>query len=347
MTLREQWNRMITMLLTNRILGVRVEEDANPWKHPWQLTPRYNATLGRWQASMEPGFINGRDPSIKVAVESAPQATLDRYQRNNPKSKTENPKSEIDSWLTEYPLLDLINFRSLGPDSTASAASLNKDGSVTFSYPAVPPFFLALGVGSPPQTEADIGSGIVTAQADPTARLLRATDVVLTQPRVANQVAFQITQGDAAADTIYQYDVTSTNSQAIKERAKIHTTSQYTIPTPNDPLQQLLGVWADDGQTSLQLATVWFVSPPGAAYGSSPDATWTPYLQHMEFWNLDAQTNFIQRAAIDTQLSLNTGLAGGVGDRINQFLLAQVNDSNSAAAQFLARNTVELKFWSI
>jgi hypothetical protein len=91
---------------------------------------------------------------------------------------------------------------------------------------------------------------------------------------------------------------------------------------------------------------VYLVSPLGAAYFSAPDATWQAFVQHRVFWNLHHGTNQLPPPLDAKPLTLNTGLAGGVGDRINQFLLAQVNDANSATAQFLGRNTIEGIFWT-
>ena len=82
------------------------------------------------------------------------------------------------------------------------------------------------------------------------------------------------------------------------------------------------------------MATVWIVSPPGAASDDEPDETRTPYPQHFVFWNLQHASRLISPKAPSESLRLHTGLAGGVGDRINDALLSFVHDSNAEAEAF-------------
>ena len=165
--------------------------------------------------------------------------------------------------------------------------------------------------------------------------------------RKSDAHASELHADDGTSSTILQYTISTKNTAAIRKRARIDTTPKYVPPNAQDPLQQLQGIWSDDGLSHQHMASVYFVSPPGAEYGSAPDASWTPHIGHKVFWSMDFQTNQLPEALKNENLTLNTFLAGGVGDRINQFLLSQVNDANSAVAQFLGRVTIEGKFWTV
>lgn len=335
----DEWNELVRALW--RILNVQaIVLDGGGWRHPWQLVPVYDGS--RWATSIRTGFINGRDPYITLPTTEAPAATLARLRRSSFDLRN---ASSVDCWLTEFPLLPLTSFRAIGPDAIPTDTTVEPDGSISVSYEPVPQYFLNLGVGHPPKTTVDAENGIVTQPLEEGTRLLRVLDVVLTQPRMATESDFQIEDGTQS--TIFQYTVSTKNTAAIRKRAKIDTTPKYEPPNPMDPLQQLQGIWADDGLTHLLLASVYFVSPPGAEYGSAPDASWTPHIGHKVFWNLDFQTNQLPDALKNENLTLNTFLAGGVGDRLNEYLLSQVNDANSAVAQFLGRSTIEGRFWTV
>jgi len=319
------WNKLIEHLQRNRIRDVTLLENGD-WQHPWQITPRYDAEGVQWMASINPGFVNGLDATVQ----------LDAH--------------PTDVGLTESPRLPLTSWRSIGADATPTGSSAGEDGSVSFSFEPVPKFFEALGIGQPPKLGSSGGDGIIqsvsgTSEDQTKARLLRALDVVLYQDRPAT--ASQFIQSDGTDGVIFQYNVTTVIAPNARKRAYLRVTSKYEPPPPpTDALARLMGDWSDTPRDELWIASVFLVSPEGAASGSTPDGTWQPYVKHRVFWNLLHATNRLEPR--DSQnLTLNTGLAAGVGDRINQFLLSQVNDGNSAIAQFLDRNTIEGRFWSV
>jgi len=335
------WNKLIEHLQHNRIRDVTLLENGD-WQHPWQITPRYDAEGGQWTASINPGFVNGLDATVQLDAQQAPDDTLARLQ---------NPSGSVDAWLTESPRLPLTSWRSIGADATPTSADTSEDGSVHFAFEPVPKFFEALGVGQPPKIGSSDGDGIIrsvsgTSEDQTKVRLLRALDVVLYQDRPAT--ASQFTMSDGTDGVIFQFDVTVVNTPNARERAYLRTTSKYQPPPPpTDALARLMGDWSDTPRDELWLATVYLVSLAGTAPGSEVDGTWQPYVKHRVFWNLLHATNTLPPALKSDNLTLNTGLAAGVGDRVNQFLLSQVNDGNSAISQFLGRNTIEGRFWSV
>lgn len=335
----EEWNALVHELWLKLNVQVQIIESGT-WRHPWRITPRFDGL--QWMASVQPGFVNGREAYIKVPVITAPTWTLARLKYAGVDTRK---VSSVEGWLTEFPSLPLTEWRAIGPDAQPTNATVEADGTVSLTFEKVPEFFLNKGVSQAPKGEVNAETGITIQPASADTRLLRALDVVLTQPRMATSSDLNIS--DVSESTVLQYTVYTKNAAAVRKRARIDTTPKYVPPNSMDPMQQLMGIWADDGLTRLHLATVWMVSPQGAAFGSAPDASWTAYLAHRVFWNLDFQTNSLPDALKNENLTLNTFLAGGVGDRINQFLLAQVNDANSAVAQFLGRVTIEGKFWTV
>jgi len=337
--LADAWNALIDHLRRNRIRDV-VTLEGGDWRHPWQISPQWNAEREWWEAAIEPGFVNGVDATVQLDAQQASEATL---------SRLENPTGPVDAWLTESPRLALTSWRSIGADSSPTGSSEGEDGNVNFTFEPVPKFFAALGVGQPPKIGSGDGDGIIqsvsgTGEDQAKVRLLRALDVVLYQDRPAT--ASQFTQSEGTDGVIFQYDVTVVSAPDARERAYLRTTSKYQpLPPPADALARLMGDWSDTPRDELWLATVYLVSPEGAAPGSEVDGTWQPYVKHRVFWNLLHATNRLEPRS-SQNLTLNTGLAAGVGDRINQFLLSQVNDGNSAISQFLGRNTIEGRFWS-
>jgi len=57
--------------------------------------------------------------------------------------------------------------------------------------------------------------------------------------------------------------------------------------------------------------------------------------------------NFEPPAPRSENLTLFTGLAGGVGDALINLTLATVNDTSAMLAEFLGNRTVEGMFWSV
>jgi hypothetical protein len=108
-----------------------------------------------------------------------------------------------------------------------------------------------------------------------------------------------------------------------------------------------MGRWEDEGFDALHLATVYLLSPEDMSAGSELGPDWTPYVKHRVFWNLVHAVRFDPPVGRNENITLFTGLAGGVADGIINQLLATNNDASAAASEFLANRTVEGRFWSI
>ena len=337
----QQWNAMVDTLWRKIHLGVTSGE-ASKWRHPWHIAPLWNDTHQRWEADIKPGLVNGDDATVLLRLDEAPEATKQRL-----KDKELHASSTVDAKLSEGASLLAGDFRSIGPDAAPTGVSTGADGgSAKLTFEAVPLFFQVRGVGPPPKISGDLQDGISQEdQATPDSRLLRALDVVLYKDRPATASTFQ--QSDGTDGTLFQYSVTAQVADNARRLAYLRTTPKYSPPPPDDPLARLLGDWSDTPRDQMWMASVYLMSPEGAAYESAPDGTWQPFVHHRVFWNLHHGMNQLEPPLKNENLVLHTGLAAGVGDRINDFLLAQVNDANSALAQFVGRNTIAGRFWSV
>jgi hypothetical protein len=317
----DAWNKLVDRRRKNRIISI-TSLNGSAWQHPWTVSPIWDSASQQWRASIKPGFVNGLAATV-----------------NMPDDAGEVP-------LTHQPQIPLSSWRSIGPDAAPDGFDASGDGA-RFTFEAVPRYFTALGVGAAPQiggTDSIIKS--ISGTLSDQVRLLRAMDIMLYQDRPATASTFQ--QSNGTDSTIFQFGVDTITGPNARKRAYIRLLSKYTPPPPvTDPLARLMGDWSDPTRDELLLATVWMVSPLGAEYYQTPDVSWTPYLQHRVFWNLNHAAKRLPPPLKSENLSLNTGLALGTGDRVNEFLLSLVNDANSALAQFIGRNTIEGRFWTI
>ncbi|PAW63359.1 MAG: hypothetical protein B9S36_04955, partial [Verrucomicrobiia bacterium Tous-C2TDCM] len=229
-------------------------------------------------------------------------------------------------WLTENPQMPLRQWRAIGTDASPESVSVSGFETIVESFEPVPEFFRSLGAGED-------------------GRLLRATEIVLHQDRLTTGTNW--TFGAGVDGTVAQFNVTYGLQPGSRERAYLRTTSRHEPPAPPDPMDRLMGRSEDEGFDALHLATVYLLSPEDMSAGSNPGPDWTPYVKHRVFWNLVHAVRFDPPVGRTENITLFTGLAGGVADGIINQLLAENNDKSAAASEFLANRTVEGRFWSI
>ena len=323
------WNRLMAFLARHQILGATVRPRGE-WKHPWQLSPQWDGERKQWMTSIEPGFVNSLDAVVTLPYRDAPQETRQRLQ-----GSVTDEDELIDAWLTERPVLALNAWRAIGTDALA------------LSHEPVPEFFKMLGVASP-SGSLEVGevrqiSGLL-GERKPN-RLLRATELVLYQDRFATNTQWQTGLGIDGSNA--QFSVTYKLPSNARQRAYLRTKAsppfEQTVPVQN----RLLGDWTDQTYDSLHLATVYLLSPLDEPPGALPDSRWTPYVRHRVFWNLVHAVTVLEPALKRENLTLSTGTVGGLLDSIGNQILALINDQNAAIAEFLNRNTLQGRFWSI
>ena len=340
----EAWNAMVDRVWRNRIASIRLLESGGS-THPWHITPQWNAEHKRWQARIEPGFVNGRDATIQVIMEDAPVATRARLKRSGVEMQSTNT---VDARLTERPDLVLGSWRAVGADATPTGSGTSENGEVKLSFEPVPAFFAAQGVGQPPEFSltGDMITQTQTGTFDEAAevRLLRAVDLVLHQDRLG--VSTQIRTGAGIDGTLSEMSITTARSPRHRDHPYLRLMEHY-LPASSDQSDQMGGLMEDSFRDELHLATLYMVSPPGAQRGSDPDASWTPFVKHRVWWNLNHATNRMKPPLASVTLTLNTGLAGGMADPINNSLLAPVNQASNAMAALLSSERIEGRFWTV
>jgi len=71
------WLEIVRRVARNRPVRFDVLEKGK-FRHAWNVALRWNAGRRRWEANVEPGFVNGLDPTVRLDVDDAPPATLAR-----------------------------------------------------------------------------------------------------------------------------------------------------------------------------------------------------------------------------------------------------------------------------
>jgi hypothetical protein len=311
----QQWNIFLARRRRNRFSGFTTRPGRDH-RHAWKITPSFEQEA--WHIRIRPGYVNAKS------------ATVD----------TDDGETK----LTDFPLWRLGAFRAIGP--SAQPIALNDAGdSIRFVYEEVPEYFRRLGVGEPPTINGVTLERVTTGE-DEKRRLLMATEVVLYQDHPATVGVVEINDGTTGAViTVNAQDLDATR---LKKRAYLRQTSVYTPPgAPVDPFTAATEGWSDAPRTERHLATIWFVSQEGAALDTPPDASWTPHIKHRHKFNFEHGLDKITEPLKNEPLTLNTALAGGVANPVNQFLLAQVNDANSALARFFDARRRTGKFHTV
>lgn len=309
-----------------RILSL-VALDDGPWRHPWNTRPIWNSALHRWDADINPGLVGGDDVTVSLPAAEIPQPLRSRFAA----AGAVIPPT-LDVRLSDGGRLPLTQFRAIGRDAQPTEIFADENGEIVQSFEPIPPFFQYRGV-MPLSDDTDPAK----------VRLLRACDIVLYKDRMAT--SSQFTLGILEDAIIAKYDVTYVDGANPRSLGYLRVTAKYSPPAPPDIMQRIMGDWTDHTRDELAIATVYLMSLPGQSPDSQPDATWQPFVRHRVFWNLGHGTKAIEAPA-KTTLTLNTGLAAGFGDRVNGFLLGQVNDANSVLSEFLGRSTIGGRFWS-
>jgi hypothetical protein len=300
------WNAFLARRRRHRLTGVIVNE-VRVRGHAWKLYPQWTGEA--WAVRIRPGFVNGLCATVDM--------------------------EDGETKLTDRPLWPLGAFRAIGPAAQPVSSSFTATGEIKFSFEPVPPFFKWLGVGDPPTVNGTTLEKVDTGADPAKQRLLVACDIVLYQDHPATVGKVDVQSGDTG--NVITVNAEFLDATRLKKRPYLRQTSLYTPPAvPVDPYTAATLGWEDVPRSQRHLGTVWLVSPPGADPDAGPDGSWTAYPQHHLFFNLDHGTNAIAQPLDETPLSLNTGLAAGVGDVQNRLLLAQVNDANSSISKFFS-----------
>lgn len=351
----DAWNKLVERVKRARPLrGLRADTDEQPdgvivsgaanarWRHPWFITARHEFKddgSGEWRAFIRPGFVSGRDAHIAMPAEwpdGTPPANGDKHPRDVPLTDEPAPHLVLDGWRN--PLVSATVSASLTGQIIAAPGE------------GYPKFFENLGVKPAAKGGDTTKPGALEGEFDERrTREIRAMDVVLSKARIGTRLDIGVHDPllDAQTESISTVFLNDA-LRATGGRAKLRATAKYQ-PPEEQSLALMYGTLlnAGDGQyDEVKLATVWIVSPPGAASDDVPDETWTPYPQHFVFWNLQHASRLNPPTQPSAPLQLHTGLAGGVGDRINDGILSSINDRFAEMEAFFHQADARGIFWS-
>lgn len=317
------------------------------WRHPWFTRASWDGKRKQWTATVKPGFVNGNAPFAQTLVSNVPVPQQD-FGINPLTGKpffsdpifnhggSMGPGTSVIAMPMFYnPPIDLT-FRNIGFDSINEAP---------------PDFFAKRGVQNPPHQPTDdelLAGASLNLDAQPAKgnRLLRACDLVLHQPREA--LSSDITFGAGPATGISSVQQTLTVILANpNDYLKVFATGKFVPAAGIDPTQ---GDFTEANFDEIVVSTVYLLSPLDTALYSAPDETWTPYVKHNLFWDL----NWMQPAfrildsdnAIGGLLSAALLLGGGTASIAINFLSASINDAFQNALNVLTAHSLAGTFWT-
>ena len=322
------------------LLGI----DSGVWKHPWKVSVHWDEEKKLWMAAIRPGLINAQEAVMELPAKEAPWQTRDRFKRQ--KKKLEG---SVECWLSERPRMAISSWRMLGMDAALTGSASSASGQTTLNYEQVPDYFLVRGVGKAPKQVFNLDafkteiSGSV--EAEDSKRLLRACELILVIDKPATRAVWST--GNGIDGMFAQFDLVEYFAPGGRKRPRVVQRPKWQNVAQLEMFDYLSGGAEELPYDELHIATIWMMSSPHAAFGSDPDGSWVPVVQQRLFWPEHHCVQRLDEAAAPLKLSLQTGLAGGVGDALNSLILSQVNDENSLASQLVARKKTRSHHWSV
>jgi hypothetical protein len=284
-------------------------EDVGPWQHPWFTTARWDARLAKWRVNVLPGFVNGIDPTF------------------NGTPLLDVPEPAVNGWRNVGGTLGVGNepvppfFLAQGVEKTHSAFSVSTDGQITDNTSELPPS---------------------------SRRILRAVDIVLAvaRPALTSQITLVDATGTSGQEVLYRVGMDTTYVMEKGTRPMLRLEQKYEPAHKPTLAERVTGLFADATEDKRLISTLYMLSPAGADETAEPDNTWKPYAKHATFWNLDhASRNTIPKEPLPP-IRLFTFLAGGLGDLIDNQILAQINEYSDRVQDAVNNTTLEGEFWT-
>lgn len=308
------------------------------WRHPWFTALRHEQ--GQWTATVKPGFVNGQCPIVRTtALEQGADAK--DFGTNPLTGKKYFSDPVFNGGQTVEPKLVRVDVPLyLSPRLTMSWRPLGWDGPPGSQ---VPEFFANLGAGSQPRIDLSAPEVNLDLLPQPPEglRLLRVCDVVLHQPRLAltstlNVLPGLLTGGFAAQQTLSLLAPPAGDS--LRLFSGVFQPPVEIDPTAFDFTEQPFD--------ERLVARCYLLSPPKTPQLSEPDATWTPYVQHFLFWNLEYQTPSFQQVPGDDNIQFIPPLAGGVAQIVINSITSQLNDATQRAFNQIVARSMAGTHWT-
>lgn len=341
----QSWNAMIDEV--SRRLPLHFVKTSRRWVHPWTIVPDWSDTADQWVFRIRPGFVNGVEPEISIPAMLASERTLDRIEEETGSRPEKN--QPVDALITESPEIPAGGTRVIGKGANPDLFAVSESGNVQIKFEVVPEFFIQFGVSDEKLTfQGNLNSGIQEVQSEePTepTPLLRACDVVLYVDRLAAKL--DVIKGTPLLDSFTAFLVINYGrSTPARKRPYLKVTAKYT-PIIEAGVENLLEGTPDSEFDAIQIATVYFISPPGYSPDLPMDSTWTAFVKHEQFWNLAHAPQKMSDPTPIEPITFQTGLLSGIADQIFSTILAPNNDAYNTALLVLSNRNLAGRFWSL
>ena len=339
------FNYLTERIVTNLPLKLQARRTGG-WDHPWKTRVKWNSEAKEFQATVKPGYVNARDVEVRVPAASASQETLDRLGIRDAGRSEEN----VDAELHEEPSIPLpvSGMRSIGYDALPQSFSSGDNGAGgSFEYEPVPEFFLEKGVVAANPKSLTLGGGFQEEfqsglPPKEERRYLRAIDIVLTQERPSAAAQWVELPGGTV-----EFGMTYTGSFNPEENRVFISRRKKFKPASEgvDPADLIRGAVGTDPFDEILVCTIYLLSPLGRGEGEEPDGSWTPYVDHSIFYNLNHASNRLQDQVFPEPLSFDIPLAAGVGNTLINNVLEANNERAGELIAILNASQVSGRFW--
>jgi hypothetical protein len=326
--------------------------------HPWQIRPVWhvskNKKHGEWRGIVTAGLVNALPPYIKMIYEEAPEEAKARIileanedfakkkaagklKKGETKPAIPKPTDLVKIYLDEQAELK-FNWRAIGTDASPDSVSGDaSSGNITGVFEKVPDFFKRMGVAD---ANPEIGG-----EQPVTTRLLKACDIVLSQPRTSltNNVTIS---SPILTSTLLEINpgflVPSDREPFLSALAKF-VVQPITTSFADLIFQRFIDVPRDQ----FHLSTAYLVSPVLPLLDPTNLEGWQVYFKYNCHHNLVHATQQIENRAEFVPLSLVLPFAGGVAGPIINFILSTNNFFAQAALDFYQQRKLDGKFYAV
>ncbi len=333
------------------------------WKHPWFTEAKWMPKKKAWAAFAVAGFVNGFAPMVRTPVGDLKEARGTFYGQlvdartgaaeiaqlallaiSEADSSGLADTDQVNVPLYQNPPIGLYEWRNIGWDGTG----------------AVPQFFQDRGVSKPPTgvaAQLQSGGKIAADSLTPPKgnRLLRACDIILSQPRAALTSQITIQPDGLLLGTSNVTQTLGVRAALATDRLKIvsgtfnaYQQSQLNFTSAADTLAS---DYEEKTWDEILVSTVYLLSPPNSASDAKPDATWQPFAKHSLFWNLlwsqpELTHAFVSGDTFGTITALAAHLGGGVASFAVTSIAASINDATQGAFNILQSKSLAGSFWT-
>ena len=345
----ETWNELVRDISRRRPLRFGPVPKPRKFSHPWAISAFWEEDedgKGKWLFRMKPGFVNGVEVTVPTRVKHASERTIERMK--DAKEDIGNKERIVDAFLTEFPSVEVGETRVIGTGAQPESFG-GSSGSIRVSYEPVPKFFTDLGVTSAnPEISGNLNSGVTfkdQTEDTKTARRLRCCDVSLWKDRPSAK--FEVYEGSVLDGSMGAIYITYNHSGGMKKNPYLRISEKFVPPIQPESEMALLEGITDPEYDVLKIATIYFVSEPGAEPAAPLDDTWTPYVEYNHFWNLAHSPQSIPDSVPIEPIRFITPLLGGVLNPTIALLLQPLNSQLNQALQILKSRNLKGAFWSL